>query len=75
MKSPFSRFFGGGKIEPTVSSEVTATVEEEQEQQVKTTEEVLKIPIDKIIPNRFQPRTVFDEEKLKNYQEQFIHTV
>ena len=73
MKGPFSRFFGGGKIEPTVSSEVTATVEEEQEQQVKTTEEVLKIPIDKIIPNRFQPRTVFDEEKIEELS-RTIHT-
>lgn len=58
MKSPFSRFFGGGEkdIEPSVKSDVEA---------VKATEEVIKIPIDKIIPNRFQPRTVFDDEKIE----------
>ena len=58
MKSPFSRFFGGGEkdVEPSVKSDVEA---------VKATEEVIKIPIDKIIPNRFQPRTVFDDEKIE----------
>lgn len=58
MKSPFSRFFGGGK-ESEVKSEVAAIEEK------KATEEVVKIPIGKIIPNRFQPRTVFDDEKIE----------
>lgn len=58
MKSPFSRFFGGGK-ESEVKSEVAAIEEK------KATEEVVKIPIEKIIPNRFQPRTVFDDEKIE----------
>ena len=58
MKSPFSRFFGGGK-ESEVKSEVAAIEEK------KATEEVVKIPIEKIIPNRFQTRTIFDDEKIE----------
>ncbi len=33
----------------------------------------MKIPIDKIIPNRYQPRTVFDEEKIEELS-RTIHT-
>ena len=36
-------------------------------------EEVVKIPIDKIVPNRYQPRTVFDEEKIEELS-RTIHT-
>jgi len=71
MKSPFSRFFGGG------------VKEEEQVEQVEqnevnvdpqmATEEVIKIPIEKIIPNRYQPRTVFDDEKIEELS-RTIHT-
>ncbi|WP_332650765.1 nucleoid occlusion protein [Lysinibacillus sp. 54212] len=66
MKSPFSRFFGGGvKSEPEVKSEVEA---------VNTAaEEVVKIPIENIIPNRYQPRTVFDDEKIEELS-RTIHT-
>ena len=28
-----------------------------------------KVPVDKIVPNRFQPRTVFDEEKIRELAE------
>lgn len=71
MKSPFSRFFGGG--EKTVS-EVKSEVEQvAQIEKKKAAEEVVKIPIDKIIPNRFQPRTVFDEEKIEELS-RTIHT-
>nr|WP_106782053.1 nucleoid occlusion protein [Lysinibacillus timonensis] len=67
MKSPFSRFFGGGdKLESEVKSEVEIV-------EKKSTEEVVKISIDKIIPNRFQPRTVFDEEKIEELA-RTIHT-
>lgn len=57
MKSPFSRFFGGGdKADETeVAAESTS----------KASEEVLKLPIDKISANKFQPRTVFDEDKIE----------
>ncbi|MEG0261129.1 MAG: nucleoid occlusion protein [Lysinibacillus sp.] len=69
MKSPFSRFFGGGdKAEPIVKSEV-----EEAEAAVKSTEEVIQIPIEKITPNRFQPRTVFDDDKIEELS-RTIHT-
>ncbi len=71
MKSPFSRFFGGG--DKTVS-EVKSEVEQVEQVEKKTAaEEVVKIPIDKIIPNRFQPRTVFDEEKIEELS-RTIHT-
>lgn len=55
MKSPFSRLFGGvNKEEPP---KVKETVNE--------AEKVVHIAIDNIVPNRFQPRTIFDEEKIE----------
>lgn len=52
MKHPFARFFSFG--------------EKEQEGMGKREkEEIKKIPVSKIIPNRFQPRTIFDEEKIE----------
>lgn len=56
MKSPFSRFFGGGDKEETEVIEKPAS---------GTSEEVVKLPIDKIVANKFQPRTIFDEEKIE----------
>ncbi|SOC08107.1 ParB family chromosome partitioning protein [Ureibacillus xyleni] len=70
MKSPFSRFFGGGDKAVSVKSEVE---EVELVEKKKAAEEVVKIPIDQIIPNRFQPRTVFDEEKIEELS-RTIHT-
>lgn len=67
MKSPFSRFFGGGD---KLVSEVKSDVEVIEN---KAMEEIVKIAIDKIIPNRFQPRTVFDEEKIEELA-RTIHT-
>ncbi|MEB2300483.1 nucleoid occlusion protein [Lysinibacillus xylanilyticus] len=68
MKSPFSRFFGGGnKTEPIVKNEV------EQAETVHVAEEVIKLPIDQIVPNRFQPRTIFDDEKIEELS-RTIHT-
>ena len=73
MKSPFSRFFGGGeKLVSEVKSEVEAEVVVQVEEK-KTAEEVMKIPIDQIIPNRFQPRTIFDENKIEELA-RTIHT-
>ncbi|TWT27005.1 nucleoid occlusion protein [Planomicrobium sp. CPCC 101110] len=57
MKSPFSRFFGGSDKE----DETESTTEVAKEQ----SEEVVKLPIEKISANQFQPRTVFDEEKIE----------
>lgn len=71
MKSPFSRFFGGGdKSVSEVKSEVEQVAQIEKK---NAAEEVVKIPIDKIIPNRFQPRTVFDEDKIEELS-RTIHT-
>lgn len=65
MKHPFSRFFGLGEKE------------EEQEQVDMETpsrnEEIKKISISDIVPNRYQPRTVFNENKIAELA-QTIHT-
>ncbi|MGM0836942.1 MAG: nucleoid occlusion protein [Bacillota bacterium] len=53
MKSPFSRFFGIGE-------------KEEQEVVEKTNhEEIKQLPVLDIVPNRYQPRTVFVDEKIE----------
>ncbi|MFC5543046.1 MAG: nucleoid occlusion protein [Bacilli bacterium] len=69
MKSPFSRFFGGGE---KLASEKKSEIELEDKEK-KHSEEVVKIPIDQIVPNRYQPRTVFDEEKIEELS-RTIHT-
>lgn len=58
MKSSFTRFFGiGDKGEQALELEDNLNVEKG--------DEIKKIPIDQIVPNRFQPRTIFDEEKIE----------
>ncbi|WP_391118740.1 nucleoid occlusion protein [Psychrobacillus sp. L3] len=64
MKSPFSRFFGSSEkqgqdeiVEPTQNH----------------LEEVVNVAIDKIVPNRYQPRTVFDDGKIEELA-RTIHT-
>ncbi|MEH7303875.1 nucleoid occlusion protein [Neobacillus drentensis] len=58
MKQSFTRFFGlGDKGEQEVELEKEIITEKN--------EEINKIPIDHIVPNRFQPRTVFDDEKIE----------
>jgi len=64
MKSPFSRFFG--------SSEKQGQ-EELIEPRQNHLEEVLNIAIEKIVPNRYQPRTVFDDDKIEELA-RTIHT-
>lgn len=66
-KSFFTFFGGGSKTEPIVKNEV------EQAEAVQTAEEVIKLPIDEIVPNRFQPRTIFDDEKIEELS-RTIHT-
>ncbi|MDQ0201019.1 nucleoid occlusion protein [Neobacillus ginsengisoli] len=66
MKSSFSRFFGLGEKGEQV-------VELEKELDIEKTEEIRRIPIDSILPNRFQPRTVFDDEKIEELS-RTIHT-
>ncbi|MFA8439654.1 nucleoid occlusion protein [Pueribacillus sp. YX66] len=50
MKSSISRFFGLG--EKTSEEEINR-------------DEVLQLPMDAIVPNQFQPRTVFDDDKIE----------
>lgn len=50
LKSSISRFFGlGEKISEEESSK----------------DEVMQLPVDAIVPNQFQPRTVFDDDKIE----------
>lgn len=67
MKSPFSRLFGGHKQEPEEKSELV------EEAIAAKKEEVIQIPINKIVPNKYQPRTVFDDEKIEELS-RTIHT-
>ncbi|MET0785467.1 MAG: nucleoid occlusion protein [Paenisporosarcina sp.] len=62
MKSPFSRFFNNVDKE-----------EVETKQNVEYNEEVVKIPLTSIIPNRYQPRTIFDDSKIEELA-RTIHT-
>ncbi|MDR7078798.1 ParB family chromosome partitioning protein [Neobacillus niacini] len=78
MKNSFSRFFGLGekgdqKVELEIELENELEQELEQNLDVVKNEEIKKIPIESIVPNRFQPRTVFDDEKIEELS-RTIHT-
>ncbi|MFC4558479.1 nucleoid occlusion protein [Virgibacillus kekensis] len=62
MVSPFNRIFG--------SSEKSST---EPDMETYDKDEVIQLSIDQIEPNRFQPRSVFNEGKIKELA-QTIHT-
>jgi len=62
MKPSFSRFFGMGEKEEQLATEKPGE-----------RDEIKKVPIDDIVPNRFQPRTVFDDEKIEELA-RTIHT-
>lgn len=64
MKSPFSRFFGSGEREEE-SEEVV--LEETHHEQVE------QVAIEKIKPNKYQPRTIFSEDKIEELA-RTIHT-
>ncbi|MBS4175198.1 nucleoid occlusion protein [Bacillus sp. FJAT-49736] len=64
MKHPFSRFFGVGEKEEDLEIEIETDIDKE---------EIRKIPISNIVPNRFQPRTIFNEEKIQELA-RTIHT-
>ncbi|WP_313892706.1 nucleoid occlusion protein [Psychrobacillus sp.] len=64
MKSPFSRFFGSS--EKQGQDEVVATTQSHLE-------EVVNVAINQIVPNKYQPRTVFDDEKIEELA-RTIHT-
>jgi ParB family transcriptional regulator, chromosome partitioning protein len=88
MKNSFSRFFGLGEKGEQVTLEKKEVHEQElitdiqgqedqqdQQEQVphEQHEEIRKIPIGSIVPNRFQPRTVFDDERIEELS-RTIHT-
>ncbi|MED4653750.1 nucleoid occlusion protein [Bacillus pseudomycoides] len=60
MKNTFSRLFGFGDKE----SEFELQNESHKEIDKKIHEEIQEIPIANIIPNRYQPRTVFDAARI-----------
>ncbi|PLT29508.1 nucleoid occlusion protein [Peribacillus deserti] len=60
MKHPFSRFFGLGEKGEQQGEQ--QGLNEEVEKTVR--EEIQNIPISDIIPNRYQPRTIFDDSKI-----------
>ncbi|WP_188392285.1 nucleoid occlusion protein [Compostibacillus humi] len=53
MVHPFNRFFGLGEKIPA------------EDEKSYRPDEVIQIPVQKIVPNRYQPRTIFHEEKIK----------
>jgi ParB family transcriptional regulator, chromosome partitioning protein len=70
MKNSLSRFFGlGEKGDQKVELEEVL----EMETEIERNDEITKIPIDSIVPNRFQPRTVFDDAKIEELS-RTIHT-
>ncbi|MDW2879911.1 MULTISPECIES: nucleoid occlusion protein [Bacillaceae] len=71
MKHSFSRFFGLGEKEEQEIEKADEQLNIEEEPTNR--EEVRKIPIGQIVPNRFQPRTVFDDEKIEELS-RTIHT-
>lgn len=74
MKPSFSRFFGLGEkgVQAEVSPIEAADANEELEN-MGNNEEISRIAINHIVPNRFQPRTVFDEDKIEELS-RTIHT-
>lgn len=62
MLQPFNRIFGLGDKPDSDKGEETFHPDE-----------VTQLPIDQIEPNRYQPRSIFDEEKIKELA-QTIHT-
>ncbi|NHM33596.1 nucleoid occlusion protein [Neobacillus terrae] len=60
MKHSISRLFGLSDKGNQLGMD-----QELENEKVIESEEIRKLPIDQIVPNRFQPRTVFDEEKIE----------
>lgn len=73
MKSPFSRFFGGSEKEEENETEIAKEKDEVQGVHDGNHEQIEQIPIDSIKPNKYQPRSVFSEEKIEELA-RTIHT-
>lgn len=65
MKNTFSRLFGIGEKELQVLTEEHDEINVDQIDEKHSAEEVKQVPIHEIVPNRFQPRTMFAENKIK----------
>ncbi|MFE8704081.1 nucleoid occlusion protein [Cytobacillus sp. FJAT-54145] len=70
MKQTFTRFFGLGEKEEQAETEIEESIELVS---TEDKEEIKKILIGNIVPNRYQPRTVFDEDKIEELS-RTIHT-
>ncbi|MBB6445418.1 ParB family chromosome partitioning protein [Bacillus benzoevorans] len=71
MKHTFSRIFGLGEKDDQI--ETDKITDPNAIEEIAKNEEINKVPIDDIIPNRFQPRTIFDDEKIEELS-RTIHT-
>lgn len=71
MKHPFGRFFGGGERNDPV--DIKELDSEESISSSISQDEVIQLPVVQIEPNRYQPRSVFDDEKIVELA-QTIHT-
>ncbi|MEQ6376394.1 nucleoid occlusion protein [Bacillaceae bacterium S4-13-58] len=71
MKHPFGRFFGGGDSNDPV--DIKEVDSEESISSSNSRDEVIQLPVVQIEPNRYQPRSVFDDEKIVELA-QTIHT-
>lgn len=60
---PFNRFFGLGD----------KTSSKDTDEESYQSDEVIQLPVKDIIPNRYQPRSIFDNEKIQELA-QTIHT-
>ncbi|WP_068675968.1 nucleoid occlusion protein [Oceanobacillus sp. Castelsardo] len=63
MVHPFNRFFGLGD----------KTSSKDTDEESYQSDEVIQLPVKDIIPNRYQPRSIFDNEKIQELA-QTIHT-
>lgn len=71
MLPPFGRIFGMGEKE-LIQDEEVDTNEETIEETINP-DEVMQLPLAEITPNRYQPRSIFNHEKI-NELAQTIHT-
>lgn len=71
LKHTFSRIFGLGEKDDQI--ETDKITDPNAIEEIAKNEEINKVPIDDIIPNRFQPRTIFDDEKIEELS-RTIHT-
>lgn len=63
MKHTFSRIFGLGEKDDQM--EMEKITDSDAIEEIAKNEGISEIPTDDIIPNRFQPRTIFDDEKIE----------